>query len=183
MAIILWDTLIRFLTADYSMTIPDEDDEEKEEPDGQIVNVPASKAKAEPPVPEISLVFSAEEVRKRLEDNDLTLALILVSTRLEMVMAIGIKEHLSITHRQYEEILGNASIGTLGQICSRIGVYENEFEQAIIDDIAHNRRNLIHHTPEHGHNYLQSIEQNEDLQQDVEEAIEDAIEFIESVRV
>lgn len=164
-----------------SLSMTEESDEDESE--DVSVSVPAEKITVSEPAPTVTATFSADNIRERLEgeEPEYALALILTSTRLEQVMSYGIRNHLDIAKDQYETLLGNESLGTLGQLCSKLDVYEDEFEQEVIDDVAHQRRNLVHDTPEHGYNYLQTLEEDKDVQQEVEDAVEKALRFIETV--
>ena len=125
-----------------------------------------------------TVAFSADNIRDRLDDDEYALALVLTATRLENVLTRGLRQRLDTNKEQFENLWGNKTLGTYGQMCSQLGVFEDEFKQHIIDDVAGLRNNLVH-----DYGYLDDIEEDEDLQDEVEDAIEDAIEFIESVEI
>lgn len=137
-----------------------------------------TEAKATPLTAEVTVAFSADNIRGGLDKDEYALALVLTSTRLENILTRGIRQQFDIDEGPFEKLWGRESLGTYCQMCVQLGVFEDTFNQETIDNVANLRNNLVH---EYG--YLNNIEEDEDVQQEVQEAIEEAIAFIEQVEV
>jgi len=126
----------------------------------------------------VTVAFSADNIRERLEDDEYALALVLTATRLENILTRGLQERLDTDKKEFENLWGNTSLGRYMHMCSELGVFGDDFDQESIQPVIALRNNLAH---EYG--YLNDIEEDENLQDEVKAAIEDAINFIESVGI
>jgi hypothetical protein len=152
-------------------------DTEKKSKDVTVEAEPAvSKATSKPA--KLTVAFSANSIREKLDDGEYALSLILTSTRLENILTRGIKEKLELTDDEFESLWGRDTLGSYAQICGTLGVYGQKFDQSVIDDVVSLRNNLVH-----DYGYLSTIQEEKAERQEVEDAIDDAIEFIESLEL
>lgn len=132
----------------------------------------------------LAVNFSADNIRKRLENNKYPLALVLTATRLENIVSRAIRHHYGWSQEKFEdEGYDEYSLGKLMQECVEYGAlpeHEDELNRMRSGEkkIVSLRNDLVH---EYG--YLNDLEENKDNQNKVEDAIEDAIDFIESVEI
>lgn len=128
--------------------------------------------------------FSAENIRKRLKNNEYALALVLASTRLEFILGKAIREHYSWDYGEFEKQgYDEYSLGKYMEECTQYGVltkHHNDLNQMRTGDPSFvNLRNQV----AHNYGYLKEIENSVDTQQEVEGVVKDAIQLIEEVDI
>jgi hypothetical protein len=158
--------------------------EEPEEGDSRTIFLPESKAEATTPSPEIGKLFPTDEIRDRLDNGEHAVALILTSTKLEVIISQAIRSHYSWNKAKFEgEGYDKYSLGALIEECVEYGAlpeYEDKLNKMRSGErqVVSLRNNLVH-----DYGFLEEIERDEDTQQEVKDAIEKAIDFIESVDI
>lgn len=154
------------------------EDAEEESKDATVKTMTASATAEASARAKLTVAFSADNIREKLDDDEYALALILTSTRLENILTRGIKDKLDLTDDEFESLWGRDTLGSYAQICGTLGVYGQKFDQSAIDDVVSLRNDLVH-----DYGYLSTLEEEKAERQEVENAIDDAIDFIESVEL
>lgn len=129
---------------------------------------------------QITLGYSAKDIRERLENEEggLALALVLTSTRLEMVLGRAIADRYDISEEQFQKLYGDKGLGRYCHVTSVLGLFEQH--QGTLQDVASYRNDLVHFESDN-YGYLDQLEDEDAESEEVEETIKAAIEFIEEV--
>lgn len=125
---------------------------------------------------EATVLFSADNIRERLDNDEYALAVVLTSTRLENILSRGIKDTLDLNESEFKSLFGNNGFGYYVQLCYRIGIYEEELGKNEFDELSNIRNNIVHN-----YGYLSTLEDEQAEKRRVENAIDEAIDFIERV--
>lgn len=152
-------------------------DEKMKISEDKEINVPSSKISLETKNPEISIGFNAENIKERLEDEELHMALLICSTKLETMLTHLIQEEYGLNPEEFEELdLDKKTLGSYLKIADNI-VSDFELNQFKITEC---RNNLAHH-----YGYAEILEEKKDKEEvdKVKRAIKEALKFIENTDV
>lgn len=155
-----------------------ESEDEREE-GGTVKEVTASFTGTSSANARITFRYSAEDIWERLENEEeegLALALVLTSTRLEMVLGEAIADRYDISEEQFQKMYADKSLGRYQDVTAILGLFEQH--QETLQHVVSYRNNLVHLEP---YGYLDQLEDEDAEREKVEETIEAAIEFIETV--
>lgn len=122
----------------------------------------------------ITAGYSAKDIQERLETDQIPLALILTSTRLEQVLGHAIANRYDISHDQFRKLYGNRSLGRYQDMTAILDLFEEH--QETLQDMVSYRNNLVHLEP---YGYLKQLEEDDAEREEVKETIIAAIELIE----
>ncbi|WP_226005996.1 hypothetical protein [Natrinema salinisoli] len=141
------------------------------------VSAPAATAEATAVAnASVTIGFSADNIRDRLENGTITEALVMTSTRLESVLSRAIADRYDITDEQFEKLYGRESLGRYQDMTAVLGLFDEH--QETLQDVVRYRKNLVH---EYG--YLETLDIDDDEREAAKAVIEDAITFIEQTEI
>lgn len=124
-----------------------------------------------------AIVFSSENIRQRLDKDDLVIALLLSATRVEKILSELLRKRYKITSSDFETLYGHQSLGSYLQTCNTLDLTESKHRDRL-DDLVKARNKLAH-----SDGYIELIEEDDGERSEVRETIEGACRWIDSVQM
>lgn len=121
--------------------------------------------------------FSADDIRKYLNDNDLAAALLLAATRTERIFFEKLRHRLGVSPSIGERLFGRMSLGGYYEWCKQLNLLL-EKDLTPLSDLNKKRRRLTH---EDG--YSRNLRSDEEEMKEVKGILKHVMDFVEEAEI
>lgn len=119
-------------------------------------------------------VFTSDGIRERLENDSLTVAVLLCATRAEKVLSEMLLNRYGITPQEFNSMYGSQGLKTHFNKCNRLDLTDPNYRE-VLERLAKKRNRLVHND-----GYLTTLEEDADERQEVREIVEQTCDWIET---
>lgn len=122
--------------------------------------------------------FESSEIKDKLESDEINLALLLASTKVELILAETVKMVVNLTDEQFEQVsFDRWSLGTYIENVKNLNrLSEAEIKEYQLRKLVTKRNKLAHDD-----GYATTLEEDQEEIDEVAEIVEKAVEFVDAV--
>lgn len=125
--------------------------------------------------------FPVDDIRQRLDNEEIGVALVLVMTRAERVLGELLRHRYDIAHEEFQTIYGRKSLTWFVETCNTLGLTDVDPDENYGDhlDTLTKKRSKVAHDD----GYLKILERNEEERDEVRNTIEKACDWIDEISI